>query len=47
MADLAHLPNEFCHGVTNQYESFIYLNLMVKIEMYLLRDTLSGGPVSN
>jgi hypothetical protein len=22
--------NEFCYGVYNQYESFIYLNLMVK-----------------
>jgi hypothetical protein len=21
---------EFCYGVTNQYESFIYLNLIVK-----------------
>jgi hypothetical protein len=38
---------EFCYGVYNQYESFIYLDLMVKKESYILRGTLSGGPVPN
>jgi hypothetical protein len=38
---------EFCYGVYNQYELFIYLNLIIKRENYLLRGTLSGGPVPN
>jgi hypothetical protein len=36
---------KFYYGVYNQCESFIYLDLMVKIGRYLLRGILSGGPV--
>jgi hypothetical protein len=38
--------DELCYSVYNQYESSIYLDLMVKTEMYLLRGTLNGGSVT-
>jgi hypothetical protein len=41
------LKEEFCYGVYNQCELFICLDLMVKTGRYLLRGTLSGGPVPN
>jgi hypothetical protein len=45
--DAANLNLEFCYGVYIQCESFIWLNLMIKTERYLLRSTLSGGSVLN
>jgi hypothetical protein len=38
---------QFCYGVYNQCESFIYLDLIVKNREILLRDILIGGLVPN